>query len=312
MKNVKASIYGYIIGDTMGLPLKNKTRNELLKEPINQMLENEKLANEKGHWSSNTSLVLATFDSIIKNEKRINYSDIMRHYSEIVDNGKYKSSEIPAFGIGKTTLEALNNYHNNINPLECGNKKYENNDNESLARMLPVVLYCYYKKVEDNDIYSVVKKYSSLTHAHQLSVMACYIYVRYLLYILKGRDKYDAYKLVKCINYDDYFRKEIIGEYSRILNIDIKELKIEEIQSTSNVVDTLEAVLWVILNTKSYKQAIVGAINLGGDTNTIGALTGSIAGVLYGVDDIPTIWIDEIKNKELVNNIILNLVMQLY
>ena len=33
MKNVKASIYGYIIGDAMGLPLKNKTRKELLKKP---------------------------------------------------------------------------------------------------------------------------------------------------------------------------------------------------------------------------------------------------------------------------------------
>ena len=69
MKNVKASIYGYIIGDAMGLPLKNKTRKELLKKPVNQMLENEKLASEKGHWSNNTSLILATIDSIIKNEK---------------------------------------------------------------------------------------------------------------------------------------------------------------------------------------------------------------------------------------------------
>ena len=132
------------------------------------------------------------------------------------------------------------------------------------------------------------------------------------MYILKGRSKLDAYKLIKCINYDVYFRKEIISEYSRLLNGDIKELKIEEIQSTNNVVDTLEAVLWVVLNTNSYKQAIVGAINLGGDTNTIGALTGSIAGVIYGVDDIPNEWIDDIRSKEIVNNIILNLVMQLY
>ena len=68
----------------------------------------------------------------------------------------------------------------------------------------------------------------------------------------------------------------------------------------------------MVLNTNSYKQAIVGAINLGGDTNTIGALTGSIAGVIYGVDEIPNEWIDDIRSKEIVNNIILNLVMQLY
>ena len=40
--------------------------------------------------------------------------------------------------------------------------------------------------------------------------------------------------------------------------------------------------IWIILNTKNFKQAIIGAINLGDDTDTVGAVTGSIAGVLYG------------------------------
>ena len=311
MKNLKASLYGYIIGDAVGLPLKNKSRKELLKKPINEMLSIDGY-NDIGYWSCNSSFILATLDSIIENEKKINYSDLMRKYLECLNNNKYSSSNKNISDIDEVIINSLNNFKDNKTPLDCGSKKYEDNNNKSLARMLPIVLYCYYKKVEEDDIYNLVKKYSSLTHAHQLSIMASYIYVRFMLNILKGKNKTTSYNLIKYIDYEKYFRKEIISEFSRLLKDNINELSLEEIQSTDNVVDTLEATIWIILNTNNYQQAIVGAINLGGDTNTIGALVGAIAGIIYGVDDIPHKWIDNIKKKDFINNIILNLVMQLY
>ena len=62
--------------------------------------------------------------------------------------------------------------------------------------------------------------------------------------------------------------------------------------------------LYVILNTDSFDQALIGAINLGEDTDTIGAITGSIAGILYGYDSIPEKWLKKLKNKEYLNEII--------
>lgn len=310
MKNLKASLYGYIVGDAVGLPLKDKSRKELLKKPINEMLPIDGY-NDIGYWSINSSFILATLDSIIENEKKINYSDIMRKYLECVNSNKYLSGS-KSNDIDEVIINSLNAFKDNKSPIECGSKKYEDNNNKSLSRMLPIVLYCYYRRVEEDDVYSLVKKYSSLTHAHQLSVMACFIYARFMLSILKGKNKETAYNVIKYIDYDKYFRKETISEFSRIIKGDLKELSLEEIQSTSNVVDTIEAVIWIILNTNNYQQAIVGAINLGGDTNTIASLVGSIAGVLYGVDNIPNKWIDNIKKKDFINNIVLNLVMQLY
>ena len=310
MKNVKASIYGYIVGDAVGLPLKNKKRKDLLKKPVNEMLSMTGY-NDIGYWSINTSFVIATLDSIIENNIKINYTDIMRKYIDITNTNKYLSNDSFNKEIDKNIITCLDKFKDNNIPTSCGNKTYEDNDNKALARMLPIVLYCYYKKVKEDDIYNLVKKYSSLTHAHQLSIMASYIYVRYMLAILKGKDKNTAYNVLKYIDYNKYFRKEIISEYSRIIN-NISDLELSEINSTDNVVDTIEAILWIIVNTNSYKQAIIGAINLGGDTNTISALVGSIAAIIYGVDDIPSKWIDNIKKKDYINNLILNLVMQMY
>lgn len=62
--------------------------------------------------------------------------------------------------------------------------------------------------------------------------------------------------------------------------------------------NTLEAVIWIVLNTNKYAESIIGAINLGGDTDTIGAITGSITGVIYGFENMPEKWTSKIQNKE--------------
>ncbi|MEI3508654.1 MAG: ADP-ribosylglycohydrolase family protein [Bacilli bacterium] len=72
----------------------------------------------------------------------------------------------------------------------------------------------------------------------------------------------------------------------------------EAISSSGYVVDTLEAVIWCINNTDGYKQAVIGAINLGDDTDTVGALTGALAGIIYGYGDIPKKWINKLQKSD--------------
>ena len=62
--------------------------------------------------------------------------------------------------------------------------------------------------------------------------------------------------------------------------------------------DTLEAALWCFLNTTNYKDCVLKAVNLGGDTDTIAALAGALAGLLYGRDSIPPEWTELLAKKE--------------
>ena len=68
------------------------------------------------------------------------------------------------------------------------------------------------------------------------------------------------------------------------------------------VIDTLEAVLWCIFHTTTYKDAVLTAVNLGDDTDTVGAITGGIAGIIYGLDAIPEEWVSKLVNKMMVFN----------
>lgn len=76
-----------------------------------------------------------------------------------------------------------------------------------------------------------------------------------------------------------------------------------EIRSSGYVVDTLEAAIWCILNTKSYKECVLKAVNLGNDTDTVGAVVGGLAGIYYGYDNIPKEWSGVLSKRQYIEEL---------
>ena len=75
------------------------------------------------------------------------------------------------------------------------------------------------------------------------------------------------------------------------------------IKSSGYVVDTLEAAIWCLLNTDSYKECVLKAVNLGEDTDTVAAVAGSLAGLLYGYDAIPKEWLGVLKKRDAIEKV---------
>jgi len=69
------------------------------------------------------------------------------------------------------------------------------------------------------------------------------------------------------------------------------------------VVDALEAAVWSLVNTNSFEDALLKAVNLGDDTDTVGAIAGGLAGLFYGYDAIPEEWLAEIQRREWIEEI---------
>jgi ADP-ribosylglycohydrolase len=64
------------------------------------------------------------------------------------------------------------------------------------------------------------------------------------------------------------------------------------IKSSGYVVDTLQSALWAVENSNSFEDAVLKAVNLGDDADTVGAVAGQIAGAIYGYAKVP----DKFKN----------------
>lgn len=77
------------------------------------------------------------------------------------------------------------------------------------------------------------------------------------------------------------------------------------IKSSGYVIDTLEAVLWCLLTTDNYSTCALQAVNLGGDTDTIAAIAGGLAGIFYGFPAIPNKWISSLAQNKTIDTICL-------
>jgi ADP-ribosylglycohydrolase len=77
-----------------------------------------------------------------------------------------------------------------------------------------------------------------------------------------------------------------------------------EIKSSGYVVDTLEAAVWCMINTSSYAECVLKAVNLGDDTDTVAAIAGGLAGLYYGYDNIPTEWLNVIQKREWIEKLL--------
>ena len=82
------------------------------------------------------------------------------------------------------------------------------------------------------------------------------------------------------------------------------DLPEKEINSSGYVVHTLEAALWCFLNTENYKDCVLKAVNLGSDTDTVGAIAGGLAGLYYGMEDIPVEWVELLARKGYLLNVL--------
>lgn len=71
----------------------------------------------------------------------------------------------------------------------------------------------------------------------------------------------------------------------------------EPTQPTGYCLDSLICALNAIRDTDSFEDALVTAVNLGGDADTIGAITGGLAGAIYGASAIPLRWINALDNQ---------------
>ena len=289
-------IMGFIIGDALGVPLEFKKRDLFKNNKVTDMISSDRVG-AKGIWSDDSSMVIATMKSIIDNKGKINYESIMDNFILWVSNKDFIATD-KAFGIGRATFLALGNYYNKRYEkiTDCGMKGFNYNGNGSLMRILPIAYYCYYKKLNDDEIYNLVKDISSFTHSHEISILGCFIYVLLVIALLSGEEKENAYSNIKKYNYRKYFSLENIKYYDRLLNNDISKLNVDSISSMGFIVDTLEAVIWCFINNNSYDKCVIEAINLGNDSDTIGALVGGLSGIYYG--NLPSKWLDSIVKKD--------------
>ena len=296
---IKSAIFGHAVADALGVPVEFKSRKALKENPVVDMRGYGTYNVPKGTWSDDTSMTLCTLESITEKGK-IDLKDIMERFAKWRCFG-YMTPFDDCFDIGNATYLAISSYLEG-NEFPYGRNDEYSNGNGSLMRIIPPILFHHFKKHSPikrrDDIHNV----SELTHPHTRSVLACGIYDFILDEIIKNPTK-EGIKIGLSNAWGCYKCTEEMKTYDRLFRYDFEKLDESEIKSSGYVVDTLEAAIWCLLNTSSYKECVLKAINLGEDTDTVGAIAGGLAGVLYGYASIPMEWLDSLVKREMIEKL---------
>jgi ADP-ribosyl-[dinitrogen reductase] hydrolase len=294
--HIKSALFGIAIGDALGVPVEFESREKLARWPVKNMQGDGTHSQPSGTWSDDTSLTLCLAQAITDGFSLQAVADNLIKWH----NEGYWTPHGVVFDIGNTTAKAILRLKQDSSPELAGETDEYSNGNGSLMRILPLVFHLMEKSVEER--WEITRQVCSITHAHIRSVIACFYYLELARQILNGADGIKAYRLT-CRSVKQYLNECSIPQseielFGRVLYEEIDTLQENEIRSDGYVLHTLEASLWCMLSTDNYKDAVLKAVNLGGDTDTTGAVTGGLAGLLYGYESIPTAWTKKIAKRK--------------
>jgi poly(ADP-ribose) glycohydrolase ARH3 len=172
--------------------------------------------------------------------------------------------------------------------------------NGSAMRIAPVgVLY------HDNPerLKEVAYKSSQITHVHPLgkegaALQAFAVALATNLEPQKDFNRYDFLAKLSDFVQDEVY-KEKLGMIEELLVKSDRSKIVAELGNGIEAFNSVPTAIYSFLSwPQSFAQAVLNAISLGGDTDTIGAMTGAISGAYLGVGAIPVKWRGKLENAQ--------------
>ncbi len=284
------ALLGLAVGDALGATNEFRKRGSFPR--LTGIIGGGPFRLRPGDWTDDTAMALALATSL--NECRgFDAYDLMQRFVEWLENGEYACTGT-CVDVGSTVYQALNHFRTYKDPI-AGKADPFSAGNGSLMRLAPVAIrYWQDRKV----LHDVASGQSRTTHGAAEAVDACVAFAEVLADAIAGRPRHEVMRR----------RKEPFSDnIARIMAGSWRGKHRDEVSSSGYVVHSLEAALWCVGRTGSFAEAVLLAANLGDDSDTVAAITGQLAGALYGKAGIPAEWLKRLAWSDLIESLALEL-----
>lgn len=287
---VYGGIFGVCVGDALGVPAEGRSRASLAAEPITGLTGGGAHDQPPGTWSDDSSLALCLTESLCDG---YSLADIGERFVRYLREG-YWTPHGKAFGVGATTRRAIQALaKGGTHPENAGPRGENDNGNGALMRILPLAFTLRGLPFEER--FKRTAQVTSLTHGHMRSIVASVIFVEVAMNLVEGRSPAEAFTRMRKSVSKNLAAEGEVKTFDRILlDGDLAKLPERDIRSSGYVLDTLEAALWCLLTEDNYSATVLKAVNLGGDSDTVAAVAGGLAGIADGYKGIPKKWREKI------------------
>jgi ADP-ribosyl-[dinitrogen reductase] hydrolase len=160
--------------------------------------------------------------------------------------------------------------------------------NGSVMRCAPVALFDFQNtsaRIEHSRVQS------EITHAHQECQWGCALVNSFIAHCMASavRDPALERAIEEC--------RDSPGNVLKRAQLAAGK-ETSELNPSGYVLDTIDCALWAMMNSDNFEEAVVAAVNMGGDADTVGAVCGAMAGAFYGERDIPARWLEVLQGRD--------------
>lgn len=277
MRPRQGALVGLALGDALGTTLEFARRDT--EPPVTDIVGGGPFGLAIGEWTDDTSMALCLADSLLA-VGELDARDLIERFCRWHEEG-YNSVTGTCFDIGNATLGALESFRATGEPLS-GSTDPRSAGNGSLMRLSPVAIRWWHDRA---GAVEAARLQSRTTHGAAQAVEACALFAELLVEAIGGASKETVLRA-----------RDWPGD-AEVANVAAGSWHTKNrdaISSSGYVVDTLEAALWCVDRTRSIEEALILAANLADDADTVAAVTGQLAGALWGMSGAPAAWLDKL------------------
>ncbi|MCI8650479.1 MAG: ADP-ribosylglycohydrolase family protein [Anaerotruncus sp.] len=303
MQRIRGGLYGLLIGDALGVPYEFREPGDL---PALSQIEFVPPSSfyptypkvPAGTWSDDGAQALCLLDSLLSC-KKFSLPDFAGRLLAWYHDGLWAVDGV-VFDVGVQTGEALCAYAQGMSPERTGSLRPDGKGNGALMRVLPLALW---HQGSDRELVLDAHAQCLVTHAHLCNQVCCALYCLVARRLLSGLPFSAAYQQAGRALSAIYTE---FPEHRQELAYSIRPEAPLFGSGTGYVVDCLRSAFLILQDATSYEDAVKRAVALGHDTDTTACVTGGLAGIQFGFADIPQRWIDALRNRSAVEELLLN------
>jgi ADP-ribosyl-[dinitrogen reductase] hydrolase len=269
------SVLGLAVGDALGTTLEFSRRDQY--PLLTDIVGGGPFELKPGEWTDDTATALAFAESLLSC-RGLDEADLMNRLLDWFQTGAFSCTG-SCFDIGNTTRDALMRFKETGDPIS-GSTSVHSAGNGSLMRLSPAAVRNFHDRA---CLAEIARRQSVVTHGAVEAVDACIAFADVLADAIIGTPKAELLE-PRSRNVAPAVADIIAGSW--------RDKSRDEIQSTGYVVHSLEAAIWSVGKSGSFEEAVILAANLADDADTVAAITGQLAGAIWGAASIPDRWLD--------------------
>ncbi len=297
-QKVADGFIGLCVGEALGLPVDCRSRKYLELNPVTDFEGFGTYNLPPGTWSDGSSLTFCTAEAFIPGynlERLVEKFILWRDTAYWTPNG-----------------EIVGKWNNNTDFVQSLKKRVSGSflkapttdppNNFSLLWILPLAYITYGLSLQKRT--KIIREVINFIDGNPASIVGAVFHNELAVRLLEGKKIKEAVVETQEAIGTMFAQTHEVDLFASVLSGKIISRTAEELRASNNLIDTLTSAVWVLLQGTNYRETLLAAVNLGEDTDSLGAVAGGLAGIAFGYDSIPEEWKAQIARKDDIEDLI--------